>query len=156
MLECLGEGVLRVNLGLPVISNRSFNLNWLKAKNKENEREGSKEWEGGGRRERRRRRRRGREKRKGKMLLVLRNEKYVGSGTTGSRVSRRTQPISLHLCAVSPGGSILWTAHSPCGWRVSFSPQNHHSPGIELPCPGLDYTSILESVTRVGEGLHQV
>lgn len=160
MLECLGEGVLRVNLGLPVISNRSFNLNWLKAKNKEREREGSKEWEGGGKRERRRRRRR----RKGK-----KEKKNVGTqkrkvcGFRFNRIQGLKEnpghlspsvccfPRWLHSLDCSQPSwmeSFFFPTESPLSWnRASLSwlglhvhPRVCHQGRGRTP-PGLDHSS---------------
>ena len=63
---------------------------------------------------------------------------------------RRPGCLSPSLGSVSSGGPILWTAHSAYEWRVSCGILgDHHSPGIESSCPGLDFMPILGPVAEV-------
>lgn len=128
--------VLRVTSGLSVISKRSFSLNWLKRERESGGGRGGREEEGergGGKR---------RESR-----LIFGNGKVVGSGPAGPRVSKGTGlPLPVPgLCLCWP--LILWTAHSPYGWRTSCKLlQEHHGPATESSCPGLDFMPILRPV----------
>lgn len=86
--------------------------------------------------------------------MIFRNEKVVGSGPAGSRVSKRPGlPLSESgVCCRRRPRSL--GCPQPLQWRVSCRLlQGHRGPGTEPSCPGLDFTPILGPVTderRVG------
>lgn len=100
------------------------------------------EEEGGGER-------REHQKREMRLCPELKSSECLGSGRAGSRVSKRTRAISLCLWALFPLVAALSGRLPAFVDRVSLSWQDHHCPGIEGLCPGLDGMPTLKPITGV-------